>query len=264
MIVNDFVKKNPSFKHSDTLNDICNPLRQWDISYFSHVRMNHQKQMHCLAQAPQFLRHYIEKGFYNFDIHHLQPDTNEQYLLWDLVERKGLSKQMHDDFLAYGYGHTFTIIRQSGEHVDYYNFAMSCTNHGLNESYFQQLHQLKAFIGYFHDQVNMNKDLREAYNLPLQCGDGEYLSSLNVNKHTYDFLVDKIYVPSANCYLSRREYDCLHWAANGKSQEQIAQILNITPRTVKAHFANLREKLNCFNQFQLGIIFAELQNYWKP
>ena len=262
MSVDIFLQQHPSFAHFDVLNAVCKPLAQWQISYFSHVRMNSKKQMYCLAQAPDFLQHYILQGYYNFDVHHLPTNTKEQFLLWDLIDRTGQSEQMHNDFSEYGFGHTFTIIRQGEHHIDYYNFAMPIGSDNLNHNYFQQLHHLKTFTTYFHDQISKCGELKKAYDLPLQCTNGNYLlSSAPEPQHTV-LSVDKIFVPSADCYLSKREYECLRWAALGKSQEQIAQILGITHRTVKAHFTNLRIKLNCLNQFQLGVVFAELQRYW--
>lgn len=55
--------------------------------------------------------------------------------------------------------------------------------------------------------------------------------------------------------VSQRELDCLHWLAKGKTQDQIALILGITLRTVKAHISNTKQKLNCYTQFQLGMAY---------
>ncbi len=59
--------------------------------------------------------------------------------------------------------------------------------------------------------------------------------------------------------ISQREKECLYWLAKGKTQEQIATILKITERTVKAHISNSKQKLNCYNQFQLGMICMQLK-----
>lgn len=58
--------------------------------------------------------------------------------------------------------------------------------------------------------------------------------------------------------ISQREMECLYWLARGKTQEQIASILKITLRTVKAHISNSKQKLNCYNQFQLGMTCMHL------
>jgi DNA-binding CsgD family transcriptional regulator len=61
--------------------------------------------------------------------------------------------------------------------------------------------------------------------------------------------------------LSKRERDCLMWAAIGKTTSEIAEILPISERTVIFHLANARQKLGAANSRQaiskavsLGII----------
>jgi len=63
--------------------------------------------------------------------------------------------------------------------------------------------------------------------------------------------------------LSKRERDCLMWAAVGKTASEIAEILPISERTVLYHLANARQKLGAANSRQaiskavsLGIIAA--------
>ncbi len=48
--------------------------------------------------------------------------------------------------------------------------------------------------------------------------------------------------------LTRREIECLHWAAQGKSSGEIAIILGLTPRGINFHFESARRKLNANNR----------------
>lgn len=45
--------------------------------------------------------------------------------------------------------------------------------------------------------------------------------------------------------LTAREKDCLYWAAQGKSTEATAEILEIHKTTVETHRRNIKQKLNC-------------------
>jgi DNA-binding CsgD family transcriptional regulator len=47
--------------------------------------------------------------------------------------------------------------------------------------------------------------------------------------------------------LSQREEQCLVWAAKGKTQQEIAEILELTPGNVKTHLDSARRKLQCKN-----------------
>ncbi|MFC0245891.1 helix-turn-helix transcriptional regulator [Falsochrobactrum ovis] len=48
--------------------------------------------------------------------------------------------------------------------------------------------------------------------------------------------------------LTPREIDCLRWAANGKTDGEIAEILNIARWTVVTYLQNAKIKLNCSNR----------------
>lgn len=55
-----------------------------------------------------------------------------------------------------------------------------------------------------------------------------------------DRLIDVLRYPA----LSRREIEILQWVASGKTQQDVGDILSISPRTVEVHLRSSREKLN--------------------
>jgi DNA-binding CsgD family transcriptional regulator len=54
-------------------------------------------------------------------------------------------------------------------------------------------------------------------------------------------------LPLDDIGLSRREEQCLTWAARGKTYQEIAEILDISPGSVKLYLDTARHKLNCAN-----------------
>ena len=54
-------------------------------------------------------------------------------------------------------------------------------------------------------------------------------------------------LPSPPVKLSRREEQCLIWAARGKTYQEIAEILDLTFGSVKTHLDTARHKLHCMN-----------------
>jgi len=61
-----------------------------------------------------------------------------------------------------------------------------------------------------------------------------------------DHLLDILRYPS----LSAREIEMLQWVAVGKSQQDIGDILSISPRTVEVHLRSSREKLSALTTSQ--------------
>ncbi len=57
------------------------------------------------------------------------------------------------------------------------------------------------------------------------------------------------WIPS-NCSLSKREVECLRWAAIGKTDNEIGMILSLSHATVRYHVQRAAEKLNAVNRSQ--------------
>jgi DNA-binding CsgD family transcriptional regulator len=53
-----------------------------------------------------------------------------------------------------------------------------------------------------------------------------------------------------NSPLSPRESECLHWVADGKTDFEVGKILSISPRTVRFHIKNAKEKLGVATRIQ--------------
>ena len=55
-------------------------------------------------------------------------------------------------------------------------------------------------------------------------------------------------LPLARVELTRREKECLLWAAEGKTSDETADILHISESTVRFHLNNAARKLNVHNR----------------
>lgn len=62
----------------------------------------------------------------------------------------------------------------------------------------------------------------------------------------------------ANCKLSKREVECLTWAAVGKTDEEIATVLSRSCATVRFHIHNAAVKLDAVNRSQTIFKAAQL------
>jgi DNA-binding NarL/FixJ family response regulator len=65
-------------------------------------------------------------------------------------------------------------------------------------------------------------------------------------------------VLSKKLSISQREGEVLSWLAKGKSNKDIAQILELSPRTVTKHIENILEKLGAENRTSAAIIALKL------
>ncbi len=191
--------------------------------------------------------------------------SSEQYILWDTIERSKESKSLHDDFIAFDCGHTFTIVQENDDKSkDYFHFAGKLGNTSLNNQYLQNIDLLKMFILYFRDKISNLKELRSAYDYKFSISHekggyftNDQLDQSDLSTFMQAIQLERIYF-NGNQYLTKREFECLYWLSIGRTLDQIATILKITPRTINAHIKNIKDKLNCDNQFQLGMIFSKI------
>lgn len=51
--------------------------------------------------------------------------------------------------------------------------------------------------------------------------------------------------------LTKRETECLYWCAQGKTNEEIGLILQLSKRTVEHYLEKVKRKLDCFNRIAL-------------
>ena len=251
----------PSFTTPEEINVLCRPLELLGIYHFSHIHVDNLGQVSFLAKNPKFLSSYLNGDFQKFDIFQLTPEFQESYYIRDLQTITGKTQQLQDVFNEHGFGHSFTITQSSNEGIDFYNFGAKLGNHQINQVYLQKLDLIKQFIQYFRNKVQSYKSLLDAYQfiLPLKsqgCGfqmaTDEYPSELDLDANA------RVYFPAKNTDLTLREFECLSWLAKGKTQDEIALILDIRTRTVRAHINAIKEKLNCVNQFQLGVYYSML------
>ena len=59
-------------------------------------------------------------------------------------------------------------------------------------------------------------------------------------------------------YLTSREIECLTWAGRGKTDQEIAAILGISPSTARFHIENATQKLNAVTRTQAVAKAAQL------
>lgn len=263
------VKDHAAILHADLMQGICKPLETLGITYFSHVHIDNEHQFSGMGLSPEFATHYINQKYYKFDIHMASLSNTEQFIIWDTINRSAASKSMHDDFAAHGYGHTFTVIQPASQGTDYYHFATAIGNTAINQQNVNQLDLLQKFILYFRDKVNSIKELKAGYQqkLLLPTEEGGYFTEGQLMQAKRDQFLAQMEIHRAvisdDTHLTLKELECLHWHSLGKTADEVALIMGITDRTVKSHIRNLKDKLNCRNQFQLGLAYSRLKHHFE-
>ncbi len=257
------IHSHPSIAYSEELRTICQPLETWqNIDYFVHVKVDKAGNFSALGKRPDFVEHYLRSKYYNHDIHLSQSDCKLEYIIHDNIGHHGKTQQLVEDCKQFNLNHIFTIMHRGDGFVDAYHFATSKKNNLINEIYLRSLPVLQQFISYFTEQVNTSKQLRSAYDYKYRIDNQEACHESNIQNLTINneiqailksMIVKRYLVLNEDkSYITKREMECLLWLHHGKTFEEIAKILLITERTVRAHINSVKEKLKCQTMFQLG------------
>lgn len=261
----DKIKSYPPLTYAEDLSQICRPIEKLGIQYFAHVQIDQDNQFSAIGMKPEFARLYLEKSYYNYDIHQAKNHAERSYILWDIVELDKQSLALKEDCQGHNIHHLFTIVQQGTKNKEYFHFATEANLPSINNSYLQNLDILNRFILYFKDKISSHKQLAQSHSYKFRISDqsanfyANTESSFDPDDLIENLSLNRIAFNDKGGYLTHREFECLHWLSMAKTIDQIAILLNITPRTVNAHIANIKDKTGCYSLFQLGALYQKLK-----
>lgn len=265
----DLIKSHPALNFAQDIADICQPLKQLNISYFSHVHIDNTNKFSTLNNNPNFIAHYLNNKYYNVDIHMAEPGLLGDYIVWDAIECDGQTAKMDEESVAFGIKHTFTIIEKNNTGHHYYHFANNSSNQSINQIYVANIDLLKLFILHFKDKIRNSKQLSQAYDLKFNLDHNAEGYTLKTDIHDVSqelrksLFLNKMgqinsFDPNIIKPLSHREIEILAWLHHGKKVNDIAKITGLAEVTVNKHITNIKEKTQCYTPFQLGELFSTM------
>ncbi|GGY27724.1 helix-turn-helix transcriptional regulator [Paludibacterium paludis] len=194
-------------------------------------RINQQRMMQRLDKVVEityphnWIEHYIHENYASCDPVLLTP-LSPNPLLWQ--ER-------------------FSQVNTNQEK----RFIAEATSVGLGDgitcSAFSQKHNLACLISLAGKDVSMDRQLVEMVNTLVP--------------HLHQAVIRTTIPATVNqpgIVLSHREHDIFHWMSHGKTNWEIATILDISERTVKFHVANIIRKLNANNRTHAIVLGLQL------
>lgn len=256
----NIIRRHPSIAHAHDIQEICRPLQHFNISYFSHAHIDNEKRFAAICSNPGFLEHYISKKYYNADIHMAGTNKFNNFVIWDTIERSGLSEKMGIEALEFGIDHTFTIIEVNEQGKDYYHFSTHLPCKSFNQIYLRNFDLLNLFIAYFKDKIRETKILSSAYNVTYTLDDSaegyaiknndvltnmdnkrdKFIESLSLANHLTNHFI-----------FTKREKECLLFTIRGKTAKQIARILGVSHRTIEEYLANIKVKMRVASKAEM-------------
>ncbi|KTD46119.1 Response regulator containing a CheY-like receiver domain and an HTH DNA-binding domain protein [Legionella quinlivanii] len=248
------LKKHPIVLQSEKIQALCKPLRHLNISTFSHIRNYNENDFSLLCNQPDFVQNYAKKEYYKGDpCVQIKSESIDfgQYIVWDMLDCKGITAAMLQDSAHYNFRHVFTLVKQSAEYSDYFHFGTDLSNIAIHQTYINNLDLLERFTQYFEEKVSEDEDLCSAYSQRFSFEKNSTEVGKLPESHRASFLqsisgADK--VP-----LSLREIECAQLLVCGKTTKEIAFAMNLSPRTIDDKIEALKSKYRVRNKNELII-----------
>jgi DNA-binding CsgD family transcriptional regulator len=197
------------------------------------------------------MQYYLQNGYPLLGAFENNNDFRlKEYVVWDaLCDNDPIviySRQL------FNIKHGITIVKKVHNGFDFFNFGVSEEPRNIIEHLLKERENLDRFINEFY--VKAKKSIIMSENRAFNLND---FNSLKVNKQNES----KLYLgPKYDyAYLTVKEIICLKHLLQGLSIPRIADKEHLSARTVEKHIENIKQKLHCNTQFELGYLAAKLE-----
>ncbi|MGL9623040.1 autoinducer binding domain-containing protein [Bradyrhizobium sp. U531] len=186
--------------------------------WFAYIERNANGTSLISSYPKRWTDHYFKEGYDRIDPVLQRPRVNNRIAFWDGRDASSANspkqRRMFDDAMSVGIRTGLTIRIPSGKN-QLAAFTLAVDDRSL---------ELDSFIETSRDALHM--------------------MSLTYHAHV------SARIDLANSHgrrdiaLSQRERQCLAWASDGKTMQDIADLLGVSPRGVKFHLDNARRNLS--------------------
>lgn len=244
-------EKHPIFTQTQNIADICAPLRHLNIHNFCYTNMSHDHEMTWIATRPEFTTRYLEKKYYESDVHGAKTPL-EKYMLGDQITYRGKTKKLMQDAHDFGLKQFFIVTKENNIGTHYYHFSTQ-SNQDMSQIYLSHIPELNQFIDYFHDQLSTSKELKLMSQFKVNAGSPH--NNCKIDNHVsidltsfQNSLKNK---SSIKNIFSTQQIKCLEYLSKGFSAKETAIALSISHRTVESYLDIMKQKLGFKNKYEL-------------
>lgn len=273
VIQNQLRKNHKYLSCANEINQICNPLRLLNIHMFTYRKRYLDGSEIYLSNYANWVNDYFRLELYRSSI--FEGDIKHYpsgFLVWP----------KHNDLAVFKHGQQYfnshsgiTYCNNNLNSCEFYFFSTSKHSGLIGEYFLANQDLLKKFIAFFKERTStLLKECESHKVTPLSFHPhpvvDEYLQELPqqlIAKQTQDFhnaidnnFVTELYKLRQIASLTQREIECLSVLLQKYTTIKVANALNISPRTVETHLANIMQKLNVTSKTELIIKITKLVN----
>ncbi len=247
------LKEHIIWKLAEDVKRICQPLfSSLGITYMDYARFSHKdKKTLIICSDPAYVDFFLnDVGYKGGPPQNVAPGFH----LWN--------EYIDENFLGtarnlFQHSHGLTIFTPFKEYDEVVNFATKADNARINDFYLNHQTLINKFICYFREQavglIKLAEKHRFDFSEKINPDHAIITNELYASVESQLFSNNNYVSTSCNqlIKLSKREAECLFYLNQGLGSKRMAQILEISPRTIEAHIDALKQKLGCKTRLEV-------------
>lgn len=235
--------------------ELCRPLKKLNIDFFCFHRVFSDGSEVMLSSSGVWAEHFHRAGYSTYSSLQYILRNGFEYYVWPNTHLKSSALGLLRDFENVHHGMTIiTKYNENAGYIDAFGFALS-KNLEI-DVVMNSIDLLKHFSVYFAHQATSIINRCKNHKIIPQSSDIIFLANNN-NANTI-IPIDRRGFLSQTCgnisfsqKFTKKELRCIDHLLLGKTANEIARILNLSPRTVEGHLNNLKNKLGCYKKSEL-------------
>ncbi len=232
--------------------EICQPLFvQHNYYIMNFIRVFNDGHVTYLCDNQAWLKHYLKSGYPRLGAFEQNKDfANKDYVLWHVLNDDDPIVIDSRNMFNIRYG--VTLIKKFAQGYDYFNFGTTKSSPSVQQAILNEIDMLEKFIKRFYEQADVLIAKADQQNLVL--ADFSDIKSAVTNRDTNYYLGPQYdYV-----HLTAKEIECVKWLVKGFFVPEIAKYCRVSPRTLEKRIENIKVKLQCNTQCEIGYLAAKL------
>ena len=227
------------FNLVDEINQVTKPLKKhFSIDSFTYHKTYNDGSQTWATNQPQWLRYFLKNKLYLKSIFELPASSYSKNTI--IYSHIGTHHSILAAAQKFDLSHCVVFIEPTIDGCEFYYLGTTTPNNGITiDKCLSNLATLEKFITNFNDL---------AQDILIKIEPFRVISKdLATNNHTTYRSIGGVanieFLASISGYnLTKRELDCIPLLLKGHSSKQIANVLNISYRTVEIHINNLKRK----------------------
>jgi DNA-binding CsgD family transcriptional regulator len=242
--------KNILSHHAD-MQEICTPFfKKNNLNILNMIRVDDEGRSAFLCDNYHWMKNYFINGYQHTGAcENDQSFRKEGHFLWSAFSKNDPIVDYSRSY--FNIEHGVTLVKKTGDNHDFFNFGLMNAHPGDKDRLTRILPELETFIKEFYDKAGkllQAAELSPIISHPETPRPAEPVKAMN-SFHlgpAFDYQ-----------YLTHKELECLQWMVRGKTLPEIGLILGMSERTAEKHVENIKRKLKCRTQCEIGYFVAK-------